>query len=133
MKLWVDDIRNAPDDSWTVARTVLSAIRAIHRYEFDEISLDHDISHQVSIGTGLERPYPCEETFMSVVYFIAIKYWHTKEYSAMNIARLNKVPLVTLHTSNIVAGNEMAAVLKEVGIDCNRKHMGAANRLEMEV
>lgn len=124
MKLWVDDIRNAPDDSWTVARTVTSAIRAIARYDFDTISLDHDISHQVTVG-ALGRPYPCEETFASVAYFIAAKYVNHHD---------TKKPKVTLHTSNTVAGDEMAQILyRECGIEVEKKYMGAANRLEMEV
>ena len=50
MKLWVDDIRNAPDETWTVARTINAAINALKMFEFEEISLDHDISHQVGMG-----------------------------------------------------------------------------------
>lgn len=51
MKLYVDDIRNAPDETWTVARSVDSAISFISQFgaEIDEISLDHDISHQVAV------------------------------------------------------------------------------------
>lgn len=123
MKLWVDDIRNAPDESWTVARTVLSAIRAISRYDFEEISLDHDISHQVQVG-ALGRPFPCEETFMSVAYFIAAKY--VDKPAA-------RYPMIYLHTSNQVAGDEMHLVLKDAGILSEKRYMGAANRLEMEV
>lgn len=123
MKLWVDDIRNAPDESWTVARTALAAIRGIARYEFKEISLDHDISHQVTIG-NLGRPYPCEETFMSVVYYIALKYDDWDE---------DMIPKITLHTSNTVAADEMTAVLAEKNIHCVKKLSGLANRLEMEI
>jgi len=124
MKLWVDDIRNAPDDSWTVARTATAAIRAIARYDFDTISLDHDISHQVTVG-ALGRPYPCEETFASVAYFIAQKY--NAESGRV------KDPHIILHTSNQVAGDEMAAILMGEGIIAEKKYMGAANRLEMEI
>ena len=123
MKLWVDDIRNAPDDSWHVARTAIEAIRAIARYDFEVISLDHDISHQVSIGGPLERPFPCGETFASVAYFIGALY-----------SERHPRPKVILHTSNKVAGDEMAEVLKGFGqIESEKKYMGAANRLEMEV
>lgn len=122
MKLWVDDIRNAPDDSWTVARTATAAIRAIARYDFEEISLDHDISHQVHLGT-LSRPYPCEETFASVAYYLAARYEGVDA----------SFPIVYLHTSNTVAGDEMAKVLSDAGIASIKRYMGAANRLEMEV
>lgn len=128
MRLWIDDIRPAPDESWTVAHTATSAIRAIARYDFEEISLDHDISHQVTVGT-LGRPYPCEETFMAVVYYIVAKY---KKFP-WNLADLRILPKITLHTSNAVAADEMESVLKEGGLTCTKKLMGLANRLEMEV
>lgn len=127
MKLWVDDIRNAPDDSWHVARTAVEAIRAIARFDFDTISLDHDISHQVTIG-NLGRPYPCEETFASVAYYLALKYGWSKMPGAPTL------PLIIIHSSNEVAGAEMKRVMEEAG--CNRiehKPMHAASRLEMVV
>lgn len=120
MKLWVDDIRNAPDESWTVARTVTSAIRAIARFEFESISLDHDISHQVTVGS-FARPYPCDETFMAVAYYIVAKY---KGKSAPNIS---------IHSSNLVAGDEMLGVLNDGEIYAQHKPMGLVNRLEMEI
>lgn len=123
MKLWVDDIRNAPNDTWHVARTALEAIRAIARYDFEEISLDHDISHQVHVGKT-ERPFPCEETFASVAYYIAAHYRGVDQ---------DKLPEIFFHTSNQVAGDEMAAMLFDAGIMSEKKYMGAANRLEMEL
>jgi len=72
MKLFVDDIRNAPDESWTVARTINAAISFLETFEPEVISLDHDISHQVSVGS-LSRPYPCDETFTAVAYYIKAK------------------------------------------------------------
>lgn len=128
MKLFVDDIRNAPDETWHVARTSLEAIRAIARYDFEVISLDHDISHQVGMG-DLSRPYPCAETFASVAYYIVAKYLpYLKGDGSWNVP-----PKVILHTSNEVAGDEMAMLLGQAGIMVEKKYMGAANRLEMEV
>lgn len=47
MKLWVDDERPAPDQSWTVARTSAEAISKLFlmgvTLQVDEISLDHDL------------------------------------------------------------------------------------------
>lgn len=123
MKLWVDDIRNAPDDSWNVARTVGAAIRAIAMFGDDikEISLDHDISHQVTIGT-LGRPYPCDETFQAVAHYIALRYGGTIGY-----------PHITLHTSNPVGAADMKSILNNAKILCDVKMTGIANRLELEV
>lgn len=127
MKLYVDDIRNAPDESWTVARTVGAAIKAIAMFgnSITDISLDHDISHQVTIG-DLSRPYPCDETFMPVADYIALK-WNMETHPGSPI-----VPLVTLHTSNPVGAEMMKSVLEpHVNVVVKPTHL--ANRLEMEV
>jgi len=123
MKLWVDDIRNAPDDTWTVARTVLSAIRAISKFDFAEISLDHDISHQVAVG-ALSRPYPCEETFESVAHYIVAVYGY---------APGAKRPKIIVHSSNVVGSEKIMDILKHADLEIEYKPMGLANRLEMEV
>lgn len=47
MKLWLDDERDPPDDSWIVARNVKEAIlladMAHYNNAFDFASLDHDL------------------------------------------------------------------------------------------
>lgn len=135
MKLWIDDIRNAPDDSWIVARTVTGAIRALAMFseQITEVSLDHDISHQVTMDE-LSRPYPCEETFQPVAHYLALQ--HRESFEEINekrekVARFN--PKITIHSSNPVGSAEMKAILTVVGLACERRPMGAANRLEMEV
>lgn len=124
LKLYVDDIRNAPDESWALARTIRSAVTFIHQFglEIEEISLDHDISHQVSIGTKLERPFPCEETFASVAYFIGAYY-----------KSVGKKPKVSIHTSNPSGAQTMEYILAQYGIHADIKMLPGANRLEMEV
>jgi len=127
MKLFIDDIRNAPDDSWVVARTVTSAIRAISQFgnEIETISLDHDISHQVAIGK-LSRPYPCDECFCAVAYFI-------KEfYGRALLEGLLSQPKIVIHTSNPAGGKEMAVILGG-DFKIEYKLAGIANRLEMEL
>lgn len=123
MKLFVDDIRQAPDETWTVARNVTEAIRAINRFGNDlkEISLDHDISHQVHIEK-LSRPFPCGECFCPVAYHIAIA-WIVGE----------PAPKITIHTANPAGAKEMAAILHDADIKSEIKMMGLANRLEMEI
>ena len=47
MKLFVDDIRNPPDDSWQlVARNYVDAISFMKCFDVTVVSLDHDL------GTG---------------------------------------------------------------------------------
>lgn len=149
MKLFVDDIRNAPDESWTVARTVNSAISAIDTFDFDEISLDHDISHQVSVGT-LSRPYPCEETFTAVAYFIKHRYKDQLLAKDMKKNGIHvtctsidcperkggdcwqmKTPIILIHTSNPAGAVKMQGILHEFEVHRISKEL--ANRLEMEV
>jgi hypothetical protein len=87
----------------------------------------------------LSRPYPCPETFMPVVYFVAEKYWQERPIgdnharNGLYVGSTKLVPNITIHTSNTAAAAEMRAVLKDNGIDCDMKLMGLANRLEMEV
>ena len=130
MKLFVDDIRNVPDDSWHLARSSIAAICAIARFHFDEISLDHDISHQVSIGNTPGRPFPCEETFQSVAYFIGVKY---EEAARSHPAQGMKIPKLYVHSSNPVGATEIVDILKGYGLTATSTRGKAANRLELEV
>jgi hypothetical protein len=54
MKIWHDDIRLPPDDSWSWARTNSIALTLLRENEVDEISLDHDL------GLEYEDPHARE-------------------------------------------------------------------------
>ncbi len=124
MKLWIDDIRPAPSEDWTVAKTVTSAIRALARFGFDEISIDHDISHQVTVGS-LGRPYPCDECFCAVAYYLFAKFVDKPKVL---------FPKITLHSSNPVGAKEMFDILRNCEIVAEIKPTNKpANRLEMEI
>lgn len=133
MKLFVDDIRNAPDDTWHVARTVTEAIRCIRYYrdEIKEISLDHDISHQIGMGE-LSRPYPCKETYAAVAYFIGEVYKERAEAREKGFTEAH-VPKIVIHSSNIVGCENLEKVLADYKIRSTIEMKGAASRLEMEV
>ena len=45
MKLWLDDTRNPPDNTWTIARTADEAIALLREHCCTEASLDHDLGH----------------------------------------------------------------------------------------
>lgn len=47
MKLWVDDIREAPKN-WAWAKTFTEAKTLIERCDIDEISLDHDLGGELT-------------------------------------------------------------------------------------
>lgn len=122
IKLFIDDIRNAPDDSWVVARTINNAIRTLAQWEVTNISLDHDISHQVAVGK-VSRPYPCDECFCAVAFFIG----------EMRSKFPNGHPNIILHTSNPVGAEKMKNILNDYGLDCVIKLSGISNRLETEI
>lgn len=125
MKLWVDDIRKAPDDSWTVARTVTSAINGIEffRNSIEEISLDHDISYQLELN-GVSRPYPSPETFKPVAMYLSMF------HQAVGAGFLGNI---TIHSANPLGSLEMKNILESAGLTVEYKPMGAVNRLEQEV
>lgn len=52
MKLYLDDVRNAPDDSWTLVRTYKECLNTLEKnwYEIKEISLDHDLGDEYFNG-----------------------------------------------------------------------------------
>ena len=143
MKLYVDDIRSAPDEKWKIVRTVEAAINAIDVFDFEVISLDHDISHQVVIGK-MSRPYPCDETFYPVAVFIKEKYKSRlmgKEVGAVitclsidcperkgGECKEGIIPKIIIHTANPAGALRMEAVLK--GFEIERKDSYPANRLE---
>lgn len=103
MKLWVDDLRDAPDDTWTVARKVQSAILFLEQFQPDEISLDHDIENR-----------PSDETFLPLAYYMGLKYYGLQDMSDFKTGfgpRVQAIPIVTIHSINPVGALEMQNVL----------------------
>lgn len=47
-KFFFDDVRDAPDSTWVVARDVPEAMRILSEQRFDVWSLDHDIGMQMA-------------------------------------------------------------------------------------
>lgn len=122
MKLFIDDIRTPPDDTWHICRDVSSAIRALDMFypTIEEINLDHDISHQVVVN-GMSRPYPCSETFEAVARYIAL----------MKSCHPGWNPNIKIHTSNYVGAKNMSDILDKAGFEnVESKVIGGANRLE---
>lgn len=48
MKIWLDDIRDAPDETWTVARTARDALLMVNENvgNVEVLSLDHDLGDE---------------------------------------------------------------------------------------
>ncbi len=106
MKLFVDDIRPAPE-GWTRARSVTEAIRILATMAVEAVSLDHDISMKVMVGdeeSGFSepRPFRSNETFEPVAHYIAAAF----DPSCRGIH-------ITIHTANSVAAQKMRGILEE--------------------
>lgn len=137
MKIWIDDIRNAPDESWMVCRTVTSAVNAMHQFstEITEISFDHDISHQVTVGES-SRPLPCNETFRPAAHYLGLLY---KEHESRCAVHGNGGgdhdwnPIITVHSANPVGGREIYNILNEYGLESMIDALAQVNRLEMTI
>ena len=123
MKLYVDDIRPAPE-GWQQARTVTDAIRFLAMFgeQVTDISLDHDISYAVEVA-GTQRPFPSPENFTAVAYFI-ISHWLSIDA---------KLPKITVHSANPVGAGEIQKILAERGVNSEYLPASRVNRLESEV
>lgn len=56
IKLYLDDIRSPPDETWTVARTVEEAFRLLLEHEVEAASLDYDLDDLCATCTSSSRP-----------------------------------------------------------------------------
>jgi hypothetical protein len=68
MKLWVDELREAPK-GWEWAHTINEAIQRLVEEEIHELSMDYNVSLLVSIGVGTQYEVQTDETFEPVAIF----------------------------------------------------------------
>ncbi len=126
MKLYIDDIRDVPDPSWTLCRNITEAIRCIAWWgdEITEISLDHDISFEVRVE-GTYRPFPSPDTFCAVAYFIGCHYENLRNMCSEDDFT---IPKITVHSASIVGCEAIQHILGRYAIPCEVKPMGQAHR-----
>lgn len=107
MKLWHDDIRRPPDDSWLWSRTNREAILALRTRDIEECSLDHDM--------GLHDWDPDEQDAdLRVAYDAANQPDGVELVEAMIAAGL--VPeKVRIHSFNYDGAKRMQAKLEDAG------------------
>lgn len=124
MKLWVDDIRPAPE-GWTKVETISEAISALDRFchkDFNNpgithVSLDHDISIPFSLAdsqTGKQiykLNVPSPDTFRVVAKYMV------QMLSGTNPS-LNPDVVVTTHSSNPIGRRAIVEIFEELGVDC---------------
>jgi hypothetical protein len=53
IRLWLDDIRTPPNDTWTWVKTVDEAVALMETGRVTEASLDHDLGDEVPEGRRL--------------------------------------------------------------------------------
>lgn len=80
MKLFVDDLRSPPDDSWVVARSTKEALEICGKTWPTELSLDHDLG-------GDDRVMDFLKSFYEMSGNKNIPSW--KVHSANPVGRLN--------------------------------------------
>jgi hypothetical protein len=116
MKLWHDDIRRPPDDSWTWARTNDEAKEVLKSNRVTECSLDHDLGLHMydpdMQDADLQRGWDTENDGLKLVRWM--------------VERPELVPeRITIHSWNPPGAARMAALLAEHGYACVVKPFAA--------
>lgn len=113
MKLWYDDVRPPPDDSWKWAWTNDMAKNFLATGQVVECSLDHDMGmDEVELPTDVdealdvlaEHQKRATETGLDLVHWM--------------VETGNVPPKVTIHSWNPEGARNMAARLNRYGHDC---------------
>lgn len=110
-KLWFDDIRPAPDETWVWARTLQAGKDVLQHFEIDECSLDHDLGlhdiEEAAIEADPELLFGrgvASETGLDLVHWM--------------IEHKRVPPVVRVHSWNPEGARNMANALNRHGYDC---------------
>lgn len=121
MKLFVDDIRKAPDESWTVARNVSAAVRLLEAYwpQITEVSLDHDISHYENLDESDvdQNVQACGEDFQAVARYMALLRRYALSRQTLEFTPKEFDPKITVHTSNHDGALRIREILEQAGFE----------------
>lgn len=99
MKLYVDDVRNAPE-GWELCRTITRAIELLATQKVTEVSLDFDAGYHRENGDG-SFSFVDSENFSPIAWFIS--------YMPREIR-----PKVHVHSWNSMSRGILGAIL---GVD----------------
>ena len=94
VKLWLDDIRTPPDETWTWVKTVADAKALMKKEQVSIASLDHDL--------GIPNEDELKET----------GYWFVLWMAEYNIWPSEKV---MIHSGNVVGVTRMRGVVMRYG------------------
>lgn len=105
-KLWLDDVRPAPDSTWFWAETIAEGQKFLLDNVVEECSLDHDLGHMI-LGDGELRSRPGGH----------FAHGDGVDFVRWMVAN-NLVPeKVTIHSWNPMGAREMARLLNDFGRD----------------
>lgn len=91
MKIFLDDIRNPPSDSWKLVRTAQEAIEALKTGKVEWISLDHDLGENQPTGYDVVK-------------------WIEKEVFTNNFTP----PRILIHSMNTVGVDNIKAARERI-------------------
>jgi hypothetical protein len=94
MKLWLDDLRDPPDKTWTWVKTVDGAIDLMQTGEVVEASLDHDL------GEG-EDGTPLPEGRRLIYWMAENACWPSET--------------IAIHSANVVGIDYMLGMIERYG------------------
>ena len=100
MKIYLDDTRPVPNNSWTLTKTAQETIQYLISTNVEEISLDHDLGDDKENGTGYDVLFWIEEQVYTTINYIPPK-------------------IINIHTANVVARKKMEQSLKSIIAKCN--------------
>lgn len=105
IKLWLDDVRDPPDDSWTIARTAKEAIGILETGDVREASLDHDLGMVVLPAT--------DGTVVLATECLAPSGYEVAVYIEQMASTGHKIPgVVKCHSANPVGKQRIEAALR---------------------
>lgn len=111
MKLWLDDVRSPPDESWEWVRTNEQAKDWLYNERVVECSLDHDLGlHDVDDPNDWDALMDAGEKTKNSETGLDLVNWMIEN---------NLVPpIVRIHSWNPDGVKSMAARLNRFGYDC---------------
>lgn len=110
MRIWHDDVRRPPDDTWEWARTNkrAKALLLVNRELAEEISLDHDLGCENVDPDAPDAIYLAGPSNEGSGYDLVC--WMIEQSLVP--------PIVTIHSWNPVGAQNMAARLNRFGHNC---------------
>lgn len=134
MKLWVDDIRPAPD-GWTGVETISQAINALDRFSqmdynnpgITHVSLDHDISIPFSLNDSASGKLIYKLTVPSPDTFQVVAKYMVGMLSGTNPS-LNPDVVITTHSSNPLGRKAIVEIFEEIGVNCKETPLDRSYR-----